>query len=81
MRSPVLTLLPLLCFTVEAAALTPLAHSPTILSPVSQAISLAPDAAALYLQRVDLLREGRMEEAMLDYATALMLEPGCDGPR
>ena len=46
-----------------------------------QAISLAPDAAHLYLQRVNILREGRVDDAMADYATALFLEPGIDGRR
>ena len=46
-----------------------------------QAISLAPDVAMLYMQRVNLLKEGRVDDAMADYATAMFLEPGIVGRR
>lgn len=43
-------------------------------------LSLAPDVAPLYLLRVSLLAEAaggrRTEEAMIDYATAVHLQPG-----
>ena len=45
-----------------------------------QVLSLAPDVAPLYLLRVSLLAEAaggrRTEEAMIDYATAVHLQPG-----
>ena len=55
---------------------------PACLFPLScqQVLSLAPDVAPLYLLRVSLLAEAaggrRTEEAMIDYATAVHLQPG-----
>jgi hypothetical protein len=62
------------------ALANPLAPSSLLLCPALpyQALSLAPDVAPLYLLRIRLLEDaggGRTDEAMVDFATALFLQP------